>query len=86
MKYRVLWSPFAEMRLENLLQSELERQPLAAAAQEIDQKLIKDPKDFGESRYDTVRVGFVRPLGVEFDVMDDVRTVVVYNVWRIDQI
>ncbi len=34
---------------------------------------------------DTVRVGFVRPLGVQFEVLDDVRTVIVYDVWRIDE-
>ena len=39
---------------------------------------------FGESRYDAVRVGFVLPLGVQFEVFDDVRTVIVYDVWRID--
>jgi len=85
MIFRVLWAPFAEERLEYFLQSEYDRQQLAAAARQIDENLIKDPKEFGESRYDSVRVGFVRPLGVEFDVMEDVRTVVVYTVWRIDQ-
>jgi hypothetical protein len=43
------------------------------------------PNKFGESRYDTVRIGFVSPLGVQFEVMQDVRTVVVYDVWRIDR-
>ena len=49
----------------------------AAAAREIEQKLAADPLGFGESRYDAVRVGFVRPRG-------DVRTVIVYDVWRIN--
>jgi hypothetical protein len=26
-----------------------------------------------------MRIGFVRPLGVQFKVMDDVRTVIVYD-------
>jgi hypothetical protein len=30
-------------------------------------------------------VGFVHPLGVQFEVMDDVQTVIVHDVWRIDR-
>jgi hypothetical protein len=39
---------------------------------------------FGESRFDSVRVGYELPLGVQYEVLGDVRTVVVYDVWRID--
>lgn len=56
-----------------------------AAARQIDRHLSADPTGFGESRYDTVRVGFVRPLGLPFEVIEDVRTVIVYDIWRIDQ-
>jgi hypothetical protein len=31
-----------------------------------------------------VRVGYELPLGVQYEVLGDVRTVVVYDVWRID--
>jgi hypothetical protein len=85
MTCRVLWAPHAEQRLEELIQSTDERELLAAAARQIDRALIADPLAFGESRYDTVRIGFVRPLGIQFEVMDDVRTVIVYDVWRIDR-
>ena len=84
MTFRVFWSPHAEERLEQLILGTPEPARLAAAAKEIDQHLSADPKAFGESRYDTVRVGFVRPLGVQYEVIDDVRTVIVYDVWRID--
>lgn len=84
MSYRVLWSPHAEDRLEQLLRG-AHAADLAGVAQQIDRILIATPKAFGESRYDTVRVGFARPLGVLYEVMDDVRTVVVYDVWRIDR-
>jgi hypothetical protein len=46
---------------------------------------MTDPTAFGESRYDTIRVGFAYPLGVQFEVMDDVRTAIVHDVWRIDR-
>jgi hypothetical protein len=82
MTYRVLWSPHAESRLEQILRGAAD---LAGVARQIDQFLIARPLAFGESRYDDVRVGFVLPLGVLYEVMDDVRTVVVYDVWRIDR-
>lgn len=85
MSYRVFWSPHAENRLEQLLAGVADTAPLVAAAREIDQHLAADPTSFGESRYDTVRVGFIPPLGVQFEMHDDVRTVIVFDVWRIDK-
>ncbi len=84
MNYRVFWSPHAEKRLENLTQDSASAAELAAAARQIDQALATDPIGFGESRYDTVRIAFLRPLGVQYDVLEDVRTVIVDAVWRID--
>ena len=84
MSFRVFWSPHAEQRLEEILQDASAQAQLAAAARQIDQYLIADPTGFGESRYDTVRIGFVRPLGVQYEALEDVRTVIVYDVWRID--
>lgn len=44
--------------------------------------LARHPLDFGESRYDTVRIGVVAPLAVLFDVLDDPPTVIVLDIWR----
>jgi len=85
MTYRVFWSPHSEERLEQILRDASEPAFLAGVAREIDQHLSTRPKTFGESRYETVRVGFVRPLGIQYEVMEDVRTVIVYDVWRIDR-
>ena len=85
MSYRVFWSPHAEGQLEEILRNATDAAAIAAFAREIDRFLVANPKSFGESRYDTVRVGFVRPLGIQFEVLDDVRTVIVYDVWRIDR-
>lgn len=38
--------------------------------------------EFGESRYDTVRLGVVAPLAVLFDVLTDTPTVIVLDIWR----
>ena len=85
MQHRVLWAPDAEDKLEQLLRNASDPSILDAAAREIDQHLITAPNAFGESRYDAMRVGYVFPLGVQFEVMDDVRTVIVHDVWRIDR-
>jgi hypothetical protein len=50
---------------------------------DIDAVLLDLPDTLGESRYDQTRIGFLHPLGVDFEVMDDLRTVVVHDVWRI---
>jgi hypothetical protein len=85
MPYRVLWAPFAEDKLEQMLQAATDPTILAAAARGIDRHLLSGPASFGESRYDTIRIGFVYPLGIHFELMDDVRTVIVHDVWRIDR-
>jgi hypothetical protein len=85
MTYRVVWAPFAEGWLDQYLSAAAERGIVAEASKEIDRQLMTGPKAFGESRDDAVRIGDVRPLGILFEVFDDVRTVVVYDVWRIDR-
>jgi hypothetical protein len=85
MSYRVLWAPYAEDKLEQMLQAASDNALLAAAARQIDACLADAAASFGESRYDTIRVGFVHPMGIQFEVMDDIRTVIVHNAWRIDR-
>jgi len=85
MNYRIFWAPHAEKWLEAKLTQSPDAPVLATAAKEIDRHLLAVPNDFGESRYESVRVGFAWLLGVQFEVFDDDRTVVVYDVWRIDR-
>ena len=84
MNYRVFWAPQAEKQLEAILQDQAEQVGIAAAVRRMDERLTSDPFTFGESRYDTLRVGFELPLGIDYEVLQDVRTVIVYHVWRID--
>jgi|tagenome__1003787_1003787.scaffolds.fasta_scaffold20765730_1 hypothetical protein len=81
MNYHVFWAPNAERQLEAILKNKLIQDQLAYAALEIDRNLLSDPLDFGESRYDDVRVGVSRPLGVEYEVFLNERTVIVHGVW-----
>jgi hypothetical protein len=69
--------------LETILAGQANRTDLAAKARDIDGHLMTDPLEFGESRYENVRMGFVLPLGVEYEVFEDIRTVIVHGVWRI---
>ena len=85
MNYRVFWFPDADRILSSLIEGSEKREEFLAAAQEIDQHLTTDPCSFGESRYERSRIGFARPLAVYFEILRDVSTVVVYNVWRTDR-
>jgi hypothetical protein len=84
MKYRVFWHPHAESQLEQILSNEVYQPRILAAARAIDRQLFVAPLNFGESRFETVRIAFERPLAVLFEVQDDVRTVIVYEVWFIE--
>jgi hypothetical protein len=84
MSYRVFWSPQAEAMLERILDETEETENLTAILVEIDRRLAADPADFGESRFDTVRVGFVPPLAVQINILEDVQSVIVDAVWRTD--
>jgi len=85
MPYRVFWTPDAEEPIERLLSTAESPDLIAASARQIDQFLMASSVEFGESRYNAMRIGFALPLGVQFEVMEDVHTVIVHDVWRIDR-
>jgi hypothetical protein len=85
MPHRVFWAPNAEERLERYLKASSEPAELAAVARQIDRYLVVAPQSFGESRHEAIRIGFVYPLGIQFEVMDDVQTVIVHDVWRVNR-
>jgi hypothetical protein len=85
MKYRVLWAPNADEQLNAILLVATDRSVIAEAARVINTWLASDPLNLGESRLDNVRIAFNHPLGVEFEVLDDVKTVIVYQTWRTDR-
>lgn len=83
MPYRVFWSPDAERRYTSLLSmtSQAAADSLVKAARGIDKQLHLNPYDLGESRQEGIRIGFLEPLATEFEVLEDVKTVVVFNDW-----
>jgi hypothetical protein len=84
MKFRVFWAPLAEEQLERILATATDKNECVASAKTLDKALATDPLELGESRYDSVRVGFALPLGIQFEVLADIETVVVYSVWQIE--
>lgn len=51
---------------------------LIRLVREIDCWLASKPLDFGESRFETVRLGVVHPLAV----LEEPPTVIVLDIWR----
>jgi hypothetical protein len=72
-------------KLRTMLAAEAEPSPIATAARQIDRKLMSRPASVGESRFDNYRVEFVRPLGIQYEILEDVSTVIVHDVWRTDR-
>jgi hypothetical protein len=81
MNYTVLWLPAAENSLAAIWADAADRS--AAAADTIDALLRQDPHSRGESREGNRRVLFVRPLGVDYRVLEEDRVARVISVWRI---
>ena len=82
MRHFVFTAPEADEKLQSLIRGEDEGSDLIRVVREIDVWLARDPLDFGESRYETVRLGVVPQLAVLFDVLDDPPTVIVLDIWR----
>jgi hypothetical protein len=85
MSHAVFWVPEADEKLQALITAAPEEQGLIRIVREIDFWLARDPLNFGESRFDTVRLGVVRPIAVLFDVLDDPPTVIVLDIWNFER-
>ena len=60
-----------------------EREAITAATVKIDEVLKTSSREFGESRSDSRRIGFVPPLGMAISVDEGRRRVKVLHVWLI---
>ena len=82
MRHFVFWVPEADEKLQAILAAADAMPDLIRVVREVDFWLARDPLDFGESRFDTVRLGVVRPLAVLFGVIADPPTVIVLDIWQ----
>jgi hypothetical protein len=82
MKWQVRWLPSAEQELADAWLEAPDRTAVSNAALAIDQALVLDPENSGESRAHGRRIAFAPPLGVMFRPRPDQSTVEVLHVWR----
>jgi hypothetical protein len=80
--FSVKWLPNAESTLAELWNNASNRAQIAAAADELDKALARNPLIVGESRGENTRIAFLEPLAVLFDVNESARTVKVWKIWK----
>lgn len=83
MRFSVVWKAGAEQELTRLWLGSRFRSDFTDAASSIDESLQRDPVTAGESRDGSLRILFVPPLAVLFEVDVAARVVDVIHVWRV---
>lgn len=83
MNFSVSWLPTAAAALTELWMAATNRQEIRSASDEIDRVLARSPLDVGESRFDSMRVLFVRPIAVYYRVNELDLKVTVESVWQV---
>jgi plasmid stabilization system protein ParE len=81
-KYDVDWKPAALAELAAIWNGATDRNDVSAASDEIDRLLERSADQLGESREKDFRVFLLKPLGVEFQVLEAQRQALVVRVWR----
>jgi hypothetical protein len=78
MKYQILWDSTAEDELTAIWLAAADRTAVTRASAWLDLRLAIHPLELGESRASSVqRVAFHPPLGIEFEVIEDDKRVIV---------
>lgn len=84
MRYTVDWTRDALRQLADIWTNATDRTAVTAASHRLDNELMRDPKNLGESRNASVnRTTLAMPLGIEFEVIEDDKKVRVVRVWAI---
>lgn len=82
MKYQVTWGDRAESMLAAIWVASTDRTGVSRATAWLESRLSLSPLEVGESRTTSVqRVAFYPPIGIEFEVIEDDRRVVVQGVF-----
>lgn len=81
MNYEVVWGPRAERMLAAVWLA-ADQDGVTVAAAWLDAALARNPLRIGESRQASVyRVAHCRPIGVEYEVIEDDKRVIVQGVF-----
>ena len=81
MTYQVAWNQDAEADLAQLWMDAADRSLISDTAHRLARALAADPLAVGESRGGQLRIALAAPLGIEFEVDEARRTVLVIAVW-----
>ena len=84
MNYEVVWDTNSEDELAAAWLAFPDRNAVARAAEWLDRHLAADPPHVGVPRSSSVhRVAYRTPLGIEFEVIEDDKKVIVRGVWTV---
>lgn len=84
--FRIVWGPVAFERMQQLISTNPQRRAeFAAALQKLTSILRSEAAEWGESRNENVRVGFVGPLAVLVRVDEDDAAVMVADLELFDE-
>ncbi len=84
MSYHSEWTSEAENDLASLWNAAPDRNAVTAAAAWLDARLAADPLHFGQPWTSSVhRIAVRDPIGVEFEVIEDDKRVIVHGVFAI---
>jgi hypothetical protein len=82
MNYEVIWDPTAEQELAAAWLMAPDRNALTEAAAWLDERLANSPLTLGRRRSSSVhRTAYRSPLGIEFEVIEDDKRVIVRGVF-----
>jgi hypothetical protein len=82
MRYEVIWYHKAEAELAAVWLGAADRNAVSRAAATLDGYLTRAPLELGESRASSVqRVAFEPPIGIEFEIIEDDKRVIVQGVF-----
>ena len=82
MNYEVDWDTLSEGELATAWLAFPDRNAVTRAAAWLDRQLATSPLTTGHPRTSTVhRVAYRTPLGIEFEVIEDDKKVIVRGVW-----
>jgi plasmid stabilization system protein ParE len=84
MNYRVEWTAEAESDLAAIWNAAADQTAVTAASDWLDRQLARDPLNFGEQwASPTHRIAARDPIGVEYEVIEDDKLVLVHGVFTL---
>lgn len=83
--YEVRWKRLARNQLAELWLGTGDRDAITEAVAEVDRLLAARPHTAGESRPDSRRIVFARPLVALYQIVEDDRRVEVLAVWSVER-